>query len=394
MSKRKLMIMGAGIYQVPLIKKAKRMGLETLVISIDGNYPGIPLADKFYAIDTRDKEKVLEIAAAEKISGICTSGTDVAVKTIGYVNERLGLKGISYDAACSVTDKAIMKDVFKKNGVSTAVHKRVYSLDTAIEAANEIGYPVIVKAVDSSGSRGIEKAENEHMLKTAYLSSRAVTKKEYILIEEYIVADEIGVDGYVGENDVEIILPHKKYTYIAGGVTIPSGHAFPYLADAKQIAEIEKQIKLAAKTLGLKNCPFNADVFVHDEKVWIIEMGGRTGATCIPELISIHKNYDWYEKVISASLGESVDFKSDQEIFCMAKLLFSEKSGVIKSIDQNSIDRLMKKGIDIRVDYQVGDQVEAVHNGTDRIGHVIGTNITEDILDEYVKIMQNAIELL
>ena len=60
MSKKKLMILGAGIYQVPLIKKAKEMGLETLVVSIKGNYPGIALADSFYEIDTRDYEKILE----------------------------------------------------------------------------------------------------------------------------------------------------------------------------------------------------------------------------------------------------------------------------------------------------------------------------------------------
>ena len=69
MSKKKLMILGAGIYQVPLIKKAKEMGLETLVVSIKGNYPGIALADSFYEIDTRDYEKILETSKREKISG-------------------------------------------------------------------------------------------------------------------------------------------------------------------------------------------------------------------------------------------------------------------------------------------------------------------------------------
>lgn len=116
MSKKKLMILGAGIYQVPLIKKAKEMGLETLVVSIKGNYPGIALADSFYEIDTRDYEKILETAKREKISGICTSGTDVAVRAIGFVCDNLGLCGIPREAAWKVTDKLLMKEALMQEG--------------------------------------------------------------------------------------------------------------------------------------------------------------------------------------------------------------------------------------------------------------------------------------
>lgn len=77
------MIMGAGIYQVPLIKKAKEMGIYTIAVSIPGNYPGFALADKVIYENTVDYEKILEVAKAEKIDGIVTAGTDVAVITIG-----------------------------------------------------------------------------------------------------------------------------------------------------------------------------------------------------------------------------------------------------------------------------------------------------------------------
>ena len=70
---KKIMILGAGIYQVPLIKTAKRMGLYTIVVSIPGNYPGFALADKVYYENTVDDEKILEIARAEQIDGIVTT---------------------------------------------------------------------------------------------------------------------------------------------------------------------------------------------------------------------------------------------------------------------------------------------------------------------------------
>ncbi len=96
---KKIMILGAGIYQVPLIKTAKRLGITSVVVSIPGNYPGFELADKVYYEDTTDYETILEIAKKEQIDGIVTAGTDVAVITIGKVCDELGLCGLTFDAA-------------------------------------------------------------------------------------------------------------------------------------------------------------------------------------------------------------------------------------------------------------------------------------------------------
>ena len=106
---KKLMIMGAGIYQVPLIKVAKEMGIYTIAVSIPGKYPGFAYADEVLHINTVDAEAVLEAAKKEQIDGICTAGTDVAVMTIGRVNDALGLCGISYEAAKIACDKVSMK---------------------------------------------------------------------------------------------------------------------------------------------------------------------------------------------------------------------------------------------------------------------------------------------
>jgi len=96
---KKILILGAGIYQAPLIKKAREMGLYSVVLSIPGNYPGFALADKVLYVDTTDYQKVCEAAREEAVDGICTAGTDVAIVSLGYACEKLGLPGISHDAA-------------------------------------------------------------------------------------------------------------------------------------------------------------------------------------------------------------------------------------------------------------------------------------------------------
>ena len=152
---KKLMVMGAGIYQVPLIKKAKEMGIYTIAVSIPGKYPGFTLADQVYYENTVDYEKVLEIAKQEKIDGIVTAGTDVAVITIGKVCDELGLSGISFEAAKVASNKILMKEKYEEYGVRTARFRELHFEDSIEEKIKGLNFPLIFKAIDSSGSRGI-----------------------------------------------------------------------------------------------------------------------------------------------------------------------------------------------------------------------------------------------
>ncbi|MEI3245893.1 MAG: hypothetical protein V8S26_07225 [Lachnospiraceae bacterium] len=113
---KNLMIMGAGIYQVPLIKTAKRMGVHTIVVSIPGDYPGFALADEVCYENTVDYEAVLGIAREKHVDGIVTAGTDVAVITIGKVCDELGLKGLSFASAEIASNKLGMKEKYEEYG--------------------------------------------------------------------------------------------------------------------------------------------------------------------------------------------------------------------------------------------------------------------------------------
>ena len=158
---KKIMILGAGIYQVPLIKTAKKLGLYTIVVSIPGNYPGFELADKVYYENTVDDEKILEIAKEEQIDGIITTGTDVCVITIGKVCDAMGLAGLSYEAAQIAVDKMLMKTKYEEYGVRTARFRKVLFSDPDIKKTIEgLEFPLIFKSVDSSGSRGITRVDS------------------------------------------------------------------------------------------------------------------------------------------------------------------------------------------------------------------------------------------
>ena len=390
---KKIMILGAGTYQVPLIKTAKRMGLYTIVVSIPGNYQGFALADAVYELDTRDKEEILKAAKKEQIDAICTSGTDVAVATIGYVCEKMGLSGIPQKAAAVLTDKALMKEAFLKGNVSAAYGMRVYSLQEAFEAGEKIGYPVVVKRVDSSGSRGITVVNSAQDMQAAYEYAGKRSLCDYVLVEDFLQGTEIGVDGFVQDGRLVFLAPHGKFVYRGKNTTVPVGHEFPYTCSSKVYEEIRRQMQAAVTASGADCCSVNADVFVDGDKVSIIEMGGRTGATCIPELISIYYGFDFYEKMIRSALGEKVEFRCAGSQPCMAKLLLSPVEGKITHIDWDRIYKLREQGVIVALDFLVGHKVFAMSDGTDRIGHIIAKTKDESCLDAWMMEAYRAISV-
>ncbi len=384
---KKLMILGAGIYQVPLIKTAQKLGIYTIVVSIKGNYPGFAIADKVYYEDTTDFKTVTEIARKEEIDGIVTAGTDVAVITIGKVCDELGLCGLSYQAAAIASNKMLMKTEYEKYGVRTARFRKVGFNDSEINnACSELDFPLIFKAVDTSGSRGIVVVPTINDVNGVSDIVKGATKLDYFIIEEFITGTEFGAQAFVKDGKVQFCLPHGDYVY-KGDTGVPIGHFAPYELDKSIIEDTEKQLSGAVKAMKLNNCAINADfILSEDNKVYVLELGGRSGATCLAELVSLYYGFDYYEKIIKVALGEDVSFSSDEANPNASHLIMSDKTGVIKSQNYNGND---SRVVEVQFDYNVGDSVRKFNIGPDRIGHVITVGST---LEEAKSVLDTAMD--
>lgn len=381
---KKILILGAGIYQVPLIKTAKRMGLYTIVASIPGNYPGFELADKVYYENTTDYGKILAIARKEQIDGIITTGTDVAVITIGRVCDTLGLSGLSFKAAEIATDKLLMKSCYEKYGVRTAKFRKILFDDKDyISELAGLELPLMFKSVDSSGSRGIIKVDSPEGFEDARNYVLDNTRSNYFIVEEYIEGEEFGAQAFVHNGEIQFILPHGDYVF-NGDTGVPIGHFAPYELPNAIIEDAKLQLRMAIDAMGLDNCAINADFILKDGKTYVLEIGGRSGATCLAELVSIYYGFDYYEKILQTALGETVSFTckdgspaaSCTGIPNASMLLMSKKDGTI--ISQKNNNKANPFIVDIQFDFMPGDFVHKFRVGPHRIGHVITKGNTLD----------------
>lgn len=190
------MILGANDGQMPFINICKSKGYRILVVSPKGDYPGFKLADKSVYLDTRDKESILKVALEEKIDAIVTDQTDVSVGSVAYVAEKMNLAGIGTDVALKFTDKYEMRKAAKEVGVNVPEFDETDSADMAVEIANRIGYPVIIKPIDSSGSRGVMKVTCDKEMKDNFEYTKNISNKKMVIVEKFVVGKEYLADGF------------------------------------------------------------------------------------------------------------------------------------------------------------------------------------------------------
>lgn len=397
-----ILILGAGIYQVPLIREAKARGLRTVIASIPGNYPGFAIADRVYYTNTTDREAILQIARDEHVDAITTTGTDVAVSSIGYVCRHMGLPGISEQAARILTDKALMKEAFVRGGVTTADFRRVSSCEEALSAAEELGLPVMLKIVDKSGSRGITKISELSRMREAYDYALAATDAGHMVVEKFVEGREIGIDAFIQNGRLLLMLPHEKYVYHSGHTGIPLGHFCPMETSDRLYGNMLEETRKIISVTGMDNCAVNIDAFIlPDERVNIIEAAGRCGATGIPEVISGYTGRNYYGCIIDCALGKPVDaFVLRGGRPTASLLLYSEQSGILQEISYSFAG---KKYVNenanvpgagrVELSFGPGDYIDAFRNGTDRIGQAVFYAAANDELQEAVRSFRSSLKV-
>lgn len=387
------MILGAGVYQVPLIKKVKEIGYEAVVVSPKGNYPGLEIADYTVNSDTRDMDAVLAAAIKYEISGILTTGTDVAVPSIGFVIDKLNLPGTGFLAAQRSMDKSLMKQCLVNHGVKTANYQDVYNLLDAKREASVIGYPVMIKAIDSSGSRGVTKVKNEAEIENAYLEALAVSKVSSVIVEQFLDGYEIGAQVLISDDRVDKVFIHNDLV-TPPPISVPIGHSLPVNLPKNIEKKCIEVIHSAVQAIGLKNTVANVDLMICENDVYILEIGARMGATCLPENISIYNGVDIYEYLIGLAVGKPLKIKTDSINQPNAALLIrSDKTGIVENIEIPHHVKSHPMLVDLKIDVVVGDHVSAFKVGPDRLGHVIVISETSSKAELLAQELVSSIEI-
>jgi len=387
---KKLMVLGASEFQIPLLKQAHDMGVCTYVLDINPDSRGVKYADYYYQCSLKDVDKALSIAGMIEPDGVTVGMCDVAVCTAAAICEKLHLPGIDLSAAVRSTDKFLMIEEFKKAGVPHPEY-RLIQKDNIADFCNSFTFPVISKPVDMAGSRGINKIENAGMLLEALYDSSDKGDTGDIIVEEYMDGPEVSVEIIVYGNTPHVLQITDKYTSGAPHF-MEIGHSQPSLLENRIQEKIKEVATKAALALGLRNCFAHAEIIITQDGPKMVEIGARMGGDGIQEqlmMLSTGINIPYY--AVKFALGEDFELPVAALNRCSAIKFIQSKEGIIQSV--NGVENAMQiEGIkQIEILNGPGAVIEKPKDNSGRLGYIISQ---ADSVKEAIMACEKASEII
>lgn len=329
---KKIVIIGANNFQMPLIIKAKELGYETHVFAWAEGAVGAAFADYFYPISIVERDRILAKCKEIKPDAVISVASDLATLTVNYLADKLGLVGNSLECTRLSTNKYEMRKAFLSNGVSVPKFIKVAGTgEEEISPIRDFSMPIIVKPTDRSGSRSINKIESweeaeSRKLKEAIEAAVEVSFEKKAIIEEYIAGDEFSAESISYKGKHTLLTVTRKQTTGAPHF-IETGHTQPAGLDSEMLEKIKKEVFAGLNSLQITNGASHAEFKITpDGKVKIIEIGARMGGDCIgSDLVKISTGYDFLKMVIDVALGNAPDFtKVVEPKKAVIKFIFTE----------------------------------------------------------------------
>ena len=351
-----LAIIGASYLQLPLIRKAKNMGCRTHVFAWKADDVGEKEADCFYPISIVEKEKILEKCKEIGIDGICSIASDLAIITVNYVAQNLGLVSNDLDCTDKSTNKHLMRKCFEKNNDPSPRSYLVENINDLND--KELIFPLIVKPVDRSGSRGITKVFAYSELETALEKAKSESFEKRALVEEFAEGREYSVESISWEGCHTVLPVTTNYTTGSPNF-VETGHLEPSDLSDEQLAKIETVVKHALDSLGIRYGASHSEFKIDDHgNIRIIEIGGRMGGDMIgSDLVELTTGYDFVKAVIDVSLGKKPEVYMNKKLQNAGiKFIFNKKDyELFNEAKKNSEIKIIDSSIDEHMDDEVTD---------------------------------------
>lgn len=338
----RIMILGGGSNQIPLIEASKDLGYYVILCDYDHHAAGIPLSDCFYQVSIIDPDAVLEVAVKERIDGI-VGNTESAMHVVAYVSQKLNLVGNSQEAIEKLSSKKRFRQLQKECGLYSPSYFETDSLQELHRRLESLRFPIIIKPNKSSGTRGtikIDSCENREIIDQAFDECRQYSRDDVVTVEEYVEMPSLRVI----EGDVfihrDVILWNGLFNTDRSKTApmIPMTDVFPIQIAEEDLRLFCCEVGTLLKSAGIVHGEYNVEAyFTKERRLFVIEINARQGGNHIPEMIKHYCGIDFTRLLVSTAVGDDSYWESlkcwEPEKKVMAfHLLFPRHKGVFREV--------------------------------------------------------------
>ena len=371
---KKLMLLGGLRYLLPVIKEAHKLGIYVITADYLPDNIAHKYSDEYCNVSIIDKEAVLKAAQELKIDGILSHAVDPGVVSAAYVAEKMGLPfQCSYEVACILQDKSLFRKFLAENGFNCPKAKGYDNAEDALKDIDYFNWPVIVKPVDSAGSKGVTKVEDKSGLRTAIEFALSASLSKNFIIEDFL--DKVGAQSSADIFTIDGKLVYPAYSdqlfdKNAANPYTPAIEIWPASMEQNLQDDLTIQLQRLFSLLGVKSGIYNVESRVcSDGRAYIMEISPRGGGNRIAEIQDMATSQCLIANEIKKALGMPLDKITAPKydgIWCNY-ILHTNKSGVFEAIDINP--EFQKKHIrDIGLIVKPGDKVAPFTGANASIG--------------------------
>lgn len=390
---KKILLLGGSAQQIVAIETAKKLGYYTVLCDYLPDNPGQNYADKFYLVSTTYKEAILKVAEKERVDGVLAYASDPAAPTAAYVSEKLGLATSPYESVEILCNKDKFRQFLDKNNFCTPKAKGYSDIKEAFcDLEKDIfKLPVIVKPVDSSGSKGVgridvlKEAENKLEYAMSFSRSGKIIVEEYVEKLGYQIAgDGLSIDGKL----VFRYFANDHFNPDCVNPFVPISASFPYNMPSELQDKIHNEIQRLITLLGMKTTTYNFDMRIDkDYNVYLMEIAPRDGGNYIPQIIKYATGVDLVECSVKAAMGEEIkcDFGKPNGYYAYYAV-HSLNDGILEKIE---IDESVEKNniVENHILKKQGDTIKAFTGANTTLGILL---MRFDSMDEMLDMMDNS----
>lgn len=373
---KKLLMLGGGFLQNFVIRKAKAMGYYVLCLDADPNAIGFQIADECSVINIVDEEACLAYAREKQVDGVLTAATDFSVLTMSHIAEIMHLPGINYASAKIIKNKAsVRKLLFEAQADDTGYSYEIDSLDAIDEVLPKIKFPIMMKPVDGSGSRGASKVEKaEDFAKAAeFAMNGSITNRA--VAEPFIDGKEYGVESFVDNGEIHVLAVMQK------DMTQPPyyaelGHAVPSGLSEELETKVKTCVYRAICALGVNHGSVNMDLLITKEgNVHIVDIGARMGGNLIgSHIIPTGTGIDYMGNMIRAAVGDATSWEPKWQPRPIATKLLALTPGKVKELPDFD-EMAMRYNVQIEHHLHIGDTITPYRTNLDGCGYVVAHDL-------------------
>ena len=377
MKDKRLLVLGAGEAQLQIIEAALKLGLFTIVCDKRNYLKGAKIADKYYCVDYMDRMAILTIAKEEQIDGVI-SNSEPAMINVAWVSEQLNLPGNSVKSIETLLSKTAFRELQDSIGVFAPKHQIVYDEASLQVAVKNIGFPLVIKPVLSSGTRGttIVERENLEFVLDVYQKCSNYSRNHAVSVEQYVpMSDLVAYDAelFVYGDDILWDGLYASFRTVDAPM-LPIMESLPLDLDEEKIGKIKESVSKLIQASGIILGEYNAETYFTPEgEVFVIEINPRQGGNHIPNLVFDHSGIDFTSLLCATAVGDDRLFLIEKEkrrknkyvtMYCV----FSMVEGIYQGLDFS--EEIMPYVIWSNNVINIGDKVQQKNNAGDVLAFV------------------------